>query len=92
MLRYFSCKVNLLLLNKASIVLIASNLMKSFLSDYVKSERMKIGNITPVVEKQRDIIKKKKNQLLFIIPSYNASHKGLDFILRLAKEIPKHYK
>ena len=92
MIRYFSCKLNLILLKKASIIILASKLMKSFLSYHIKSERMKIVNITPIVEKEGDIISIKKNQLLFVIPSYDASHKGLDFILRLAREIPNDYK
>jgi len=84
--------LNLFLLKKATIILLASKLMKSFLSHHIKSERMKIVNITPIVEKKGEITTKKKNQLLFVIPSYDASHKGLDFILRLAKEIPSDYK
>ena len=92
MIRYFSCKLNLILLKKATIILLASKLIKSFLSHHIKSERMKIVNITPIVEKEGDITSVKKNQLLFVIPSYDASHKGLDFILRLAREIPESYK
>ena len=67
MLRYFSCKLNLILLNKATVILVASKLMKSFLSHHIKSERMKIMNITPIVEKKGEIasVKKKKSTLIY---------------------------
>ncbi|MFW9829666.1 MAG: glycosyltransferase family 4 protein, partial [Candidatus Thorarchaeota archaeon] len=92
MIRYFSCKLNLYLLKRASIILVASELMKSFLAFRVKSDKMRIVNITPIAEKEGVITTIKKNQILFIIPSYDASHKGLDFVLRLAKKIPSGYK
>ncbi|MBY8989953.1 MAG: glycosyltransferase family 4 protein [Candidatus Lokiarchaeota archaeon] len=92
MIRYFSCKLNLAILNKATVILVASKLIKSFLTRQIKSEKIKIMNITPIDEKERNNTTKKKKELLFIIPSYESSHKGLDFILRLAKEIPEDYK
>jgi len=92
MIRYFSCKLNLISLNKATIILVASKLMKSFLSHQMNLERIKVVNITPIVEKKEEITTIKKNQFLFVIPSYDASHKGLDFILRLAGGIPDDYK
>ena len=91
--RYNICKFNLFLFNKATVNLVASELMKSFLSTQVNLKKLKIVNITPIKEKKfNDNIVKKKKQLLYIIPRYEASHKGLDFILRLSEYIPKDYK
>jgi len=91
-IRYIFCKLNTILLNKAEIVLVASELMKSFLSFRVNHEKIKIINITPIKIRKIDLQSPKKNQFLFIIPSYEASHKGVDFILRLTRFIPDDYK
>ena len=90
-LRFFSIKLNLKLLNKADRVVIASELMKNILSNHIDKDKMKIINITPIKRSlSTDSIR--KNQLLFVIPSFEASHKGLDFISRLSKLIPIDYK
>ena len=82
-LRFFSCILNLKVLNYATKVVIASEIMKKILSLHINPEKLKIINITPI-EKRKDITRSlKKNQLLFITSSYGGSHKGLDFILRL---------
>ena len=91
-LRYNICKFNLFLFNKATVNLVATELMKSFLSTQINPEKLKIVNITPIKEIEfKDNIIKKKKQLLFIIPRYEASHKGLDFILRLSNNLPEGY-
>ena len=90
-LRFFSIKLNLKLLNKADRVVVASELMKNILSNHIDKDKMKIINITPIKRSlSTDSIR--KNQLLFVIPSFEASHKGLDFISRLSKLIPIDYK
>jgi glycosyltransferase involved in cell wall biosynthesis len=80
------------LFNKATVNLVATELMKSFLSTQINPRKLKIVNITPINEREfKDNIIKKKKQLLFIIPRYEASPKGLDFILRLSNNLPKGY-
>jgi len=90
-LRFFSIKLNLKLLNKADHVVVASELMKSILSNNIDRNKIKVINITPIKKHvSTDTIR--KNHLLFVIPSYEASYKGLDFISRLSKLIPLDYK
>ena len=91
-IRYFACRINLSLRKKASINLVASELMKKILSNTIDSKKIKIANITPIKKISSLKTLEKKEQLLFIIPNYNASHKGLDFILKLTQIIPKNYK
>ncbi len=91
-IRYISFKLNTSLLNKAEIVLVASELMKTFLSFRINHNKIKIINVTPIKIRNIDLPSQKKNQFLFVIPSYEASHKGVDFILRLTKFIPDDYK
>ena len=92
-IRYYLCKNNIFLFNKAVVNLVASELMKSFLSTQINPGKLNIANITPIKERKfDDKIVKKKKQLLFIIPRYDASHKGLDFILRLSEYLPNGYK
>ncbi|MFX1274374.1 MAG: glycosyltransferase [Promethearchaeota archaeon] len=91
-IRYIICKINIFLCNRATINLIASNLMKSYLSLSIKSEKLMVANITPIKEIDFNIQKiEKKNNILFIIPKFDASYKGLDFVLRLSKYIPEKY-
>jgi len=90
-LRFFSTKLNLKLLNKADRVVVASELMKNILSNNIDRNKLKIINITPI-KKRLNTDSVRKNQLLFVIPSFEASHKGLDFISRLSKLIPIDYK
>jgi len=90
-LRFFSIKLNLKLLNKADRVVVASELMKNILSNNIDRNKLKIINITPI-KKRLNTDSVRKNQLLFVIPSFEASHKGLDFISRLSKLIPIDYK
>lgn len=90
-LRFFSIKLNLKLLNKADRVVVASELMKNILSNSIDRNKLKIINITPIKKSfSTDSIRKK--QILFVIPSNEASHKGLDFISRLSELIPIDYK
>ena len=89
---YFICRMQLYVFNKASINLVASNLMKSILSNNLRSEKIKVLNITPIEKTEIHSSINKKNQLLFLIPTYDASHKGLNFILSLSKHIPNNYK
>lgn len=89
---YFICRMQLYVYNKASINLVASNLMKSILSNNIRSEKTKVLNITPIEKTEIPSSINKKNQLLFLIPSYDASHKGLNFVLKLSKYIPNNYK
>ena len=92
-IRYYLCKNNIFLFNKAVVNLVASELMKSFLSTQINPGKLNIANIIPIKERKfDDKIVKKKKQLLFIIPRYDASHKGLDFILRLSEYLPNGYK
>ena len=91
-IRYLTCKINIYLFNRATVNLVATELMKSFLSTQINSDKLKIVNITPIKERKfKDNIIKKKKQLLFIVPRYEASHKGLDFILRLSNNLPEGY-
>ena len=90
-LRFFSIKLNLKLLNKADRVVVASELMKNILSNNIDRNKLNIINITPI-KKRLSTDSIKKNQLLFVIPSFEASHKGLDFISRISKLIPINYK
>jgi glycosyltransferase involved in cell wall biosynthesis len=91
-LLYFTCRMQLYLFNKASVNLVASNLMKSILSNKIRSEKIKVLNITPMEKKEIPSSINKKNQLLFLIPSYDSAHKGLSFVLNLSKYIPNNYK
>ncbi len=91
-LRYLICKINISIFNKSTINLIASNLMKSFLLTQIESNKLEILNITPIQKRNFEGAIEKKNQLIFIIPRYNSSHKGLDFVLKLSKHIPQNYK
>ena len=52
-----------------------------------------VKNVTPIRDANTVISPiKKETQLLFIIPSYEASYKGLDFVLKLSQFIPEDYK
>lgn len=91
-IRYFVCSFNMYLMNKANITLVASKLMTKFFSYKIKNQnKLKIINITPIQKHANHIINKRK-QLMFIRSHYDASHKGLDFILRLSKHIPDGYR
>jgi glycosyltransferase involved in cell wall biosynthesis len=89
--RYFITRFNLKLLNYATINLVGSNLMKLIIETNVKSNEVKVLNITPLKRKKILTSYPKKNQLLFLIPDYKEYHKGLEFVLRLAKFIPENY-
>jgi glycosyltransferase involved in cell wall biosynthesis len=91
-IRYFICKINIFIFNQSTLNLVASNIMKSFLSNQIDPKKLKIINITPIKRKELKHTLEKKNQLIFLVPSYNASHKGLDFVLKLSKKIPDNYK
>jgi len=92
-IRYLFCKINLKIINYANLNIVASNLMKKILSNNLDPKKIKILTITPIKISAFNFSKStKKNQILFIIPSYEPSHKGLDFILKLSKLIPNHYK
>lgn len=90
--RYFVCQINLFLINKATVNLVASELMKKILSNNVDSKKIKVENITPIKNYSPLESSEKKNQLLFVIPKFNASYKGLDFVLKLSQFVPKDYK
>ena len=66
--------------------------MEKILSKNIDSKKIKIANITPIKNISSVESLEKKEQLLFVIPNYNASHKGLDFILKLSHLIPNNYK
>jgi len=91
-LRYLICKINIFIFNQSTINLIASNLTKSFLLTQIESNKLEILNITPIKRRNFARAIEKKNQFIFIIPSYDSSHKGLDFVLKLSKHIPHNYK
>jgi len=91
--KYFLCKFTLFLINHATINLVASDLMKSIVSENVNPNKILVKNITPIRDINIIISPiKKETQLLFIIPSYEASYKGLDFVLKLSQFIPENYK
>jgi len=90
-IRYFICSFNTYLMNKANTILVSSEIMKKFFSYKINENKLKIMNITPIREYINKPINKKK-QLIFIRTYYDASHKGLDFILRLSKFIPNNYR
>jgi len=89
-IRYFITVFNLWLINKANIILVASTLLKKYFFK-IDQNKIKIVNVTPIRKSITNPIVKKKKQLMFIRTTYDASHKGLDFILRLSKIIPKDY-
>jgi len=89
-IRYFICLFNLYVMDKANVILVASTLMKKHFSYKINQDKIKIINITPIRRYINKVIKKKK-QLMFIRTHYDASHKGLDFILKLSKYIPEDY-
>lgn len=89
-IRYFICVFNLYLTDKANVILVASTLMKKYFSNKINQDKIKIINITPI-RKNTNEINSKKKQLMFIRTHYNASHKGLNFILKLSKIIPENY-
>lgn len=91
-IKYFICRMNFFLYNRATINLVASELMKSILSKNVNPNKIKVFNITPIEKSQISNSIEKKNQLLFIINFFEENYKGLDFILELSKFIPKNYK
>ncbi|KKN58982.1 hypothetical protein LCGC14_0546570 [marine sediment metagenome] len=91
-IRYFICRFNLYLLNKFSVNLVASYLMLKCISNWVYFEKVRILNITPISRHYKDNkYINKENRLIFVMPTDDASYKGLDFILRLIKFIPKNY-
>ena len=103
--RYYLVRLNLKILNFASIIMVASQLMKNTLSHNIDSEKVKIINITPVKKIDLDKFYSKKNYseidyklkliknpLLFITPTYKAYHKGEVFVKKLAKMLPESYK
>ena len=90
-IRYFVCLSNLHLTKKANINLVASNLMIKYFFNKIDKNKFKVVNITPI-RKQVIEIEYKRKQLIFIRTDYDASHKGLDFIKKISKSIPKrHY-
>lgn len=91
-IRYYASFLNLKILKLATIIIVASQLMKDILSNHIDSEKIKILNITPIRENAFTKPSTKKKQFLFIIPSGGAAHKGLDFILRFSKYIPEPFK
>ena len=91
-IRYFICKLNIFIFNQSTLNLVASNLMKSFLSNQIDPKKLKIINITPIKRKELNRKIEKKNQLIFMVPSYNPSHKGLNFVLRLSRKLSENYK
>ena len=91
--KYFLCKFTLFLINHATINLVASDLMKQILTQNINPNLIKISIITPIKESSRTIDSSlKKKQLLFIIPSYEPSYKGLDFVLKLSDFIPEDFE
>lgn len=90
-IRYFICLFNLYVMDKANIILVASTLMKKYFSYKINQDKIKIINITPIQTFESNGVISKKKQLMFIRTHYDASHKGLDFILKLSKYIPEDY-
>ncbi|KKL74694.1 hypothetical protein LCGC14_2062360, partial [marine sediment metagenome] len=99
-IRYFICKFNLNLLKKTSVNVVASNLMKKNITNKISSN-VKIINITPINKRLIDTftlvsyvdgtVVGKEKRLIFVMPTDDASYKGLDFILKLIRFIPKDY-
>ena len=89
-IRYFICSFNLHLTKKANINLVASDLIKKYFSCKIDQNKFIIVNITPIQKIIVDIEPKQKH-LLFIRTEFDASHKGLDFIKKISKLIPKQY-
>jgi len=86
-LKYFICKFNLFLINKATITLVASELMKSILIQNIDESRIKVLNITPIRRIKKKIVENKLNQILFLLSSFGVGYKGLDFVLKLVERI-----
>lgn len=89
-IRYFICLLNLHLIKKVNINLVASNLMIKYFSYKISQNKFIIVNITPI-QKQKIRIQPKISELLFIRTEFETSHKGFDFIKKLSKLIPKKY-
>lgn len=103
--RYYLIRLNFILMNRASVNVVASPLIKNFLSHCVNPEKIKILNITPIETRKEYILDYEKidlnlikqtdsirNPLLFITPTYKGYHKGENFIKRLVKKLPESYK
>jgi len=90
-IRYFICRFNLYLLNKFSVNLIASNLMLKCISNWVYFEKVRICNITSIDKSYDEGIDKKQNNLIYVMPTNDASYKGLDFVIKIYKFIPCNY-
>jgi len=91
-LRYFICKLNLYLINKSTMTVVASELMKSILKQNINEEKIKVLNITPIHKIKSTTLIKKSNKIVFLISRFGAAYKGLDFVLTLAKVIPNEFK
>lgn len=91
-IKYFFCRLNIFFYNHATTNLVASELMKSNLSNNIQDDKINVLNITPINKKIVPDSIEKKNQLLFIINYYQDVNKGLDFVLELSKHIPEDYK
>jgi len=89
--RYFTCKINLKILNLSSINVVASELMRLRLIQNVKPHKVSVVNITPVKKVRLPNLNSKTDQLLMLIPSFEASHKGLNFILKLSSYLPEGF-
>ncbi|MFX0012667.1 MAG: glycosyltransferase [Candidatus Hermodarchaeota archaeon] len=91
-IKYFFCKLNIFFYKKATVNLVASELMKSNLSNNIQADKIKVLNITPINRQFVSNSVQKKNQFLFIINYYHEVNKGLEFVLELSKYIPVNYK
>lgn len=85
---YFIVRFHYWISSKSTISVVASSLMKKFLSSKIDPEKIKIMNITPIRRRRYPKLKKsdKENTLLTIVLGI---YKGSSFILRLSKIIPK---
>ncbi len=91
-MKYIFTRLNFLIMNYATINIVASNLLKSILSTKINPKKIRVANITPIKRIIVPTSVEKKNWILFLIPIYEESHKGLEFVLRLAEFIPANYK
>ncbi|MFX0132109.1 MAG: glycosyltransferase [Candidatus Hodarchaeota archaeon] len=91
-IRYYFCRFNYWLLNKAKLNLVASDLMIRKLHN-VDYSKIKTAKIIPFKTVNKRFNKtEKSNYLLFVSPFYDGSGKGKDFIKRLSKQLPENLR
>jgi len=100
---YYITKIQLYLMKKAYVNVVASPLMKDLALKRIKSKRISVRKITPIdktgIYASNDAISKKileqmeksKKIILFVIPRNEGGSKGYPFVRLLLDKLPKDY-